>query len=42
MSVDLNCIRAAHKRIRAYIHHTPVLTSSRLNDGERGVAVFQV
>jgi threonine dehydratase len=31
MSVDLNCIRAAHERIRAYIHHTPVLTSSRLN-----------
>lgn len=39
MSVDLNCIRAAHERIRAYIHHTPVLTSSRL-DGASGASLF--
>jgi threonine dehydratase len=39
MSVDLNCIRAAHERIRAYIHHTPVLTSSRL-DMASGASLF--
>lgn len=31
MSLDLAAIRAAHERIRAYIHRTPVLTSSRLD-----------
>lgn len=31
MSVDLHLIRDAHRRIRPYIHRTPVLTSSRLN-----------
>jgi threonine dehydratase len=39
MSVDLNCIRAAHERIRAYIHYTPVLTSSRL-DMASGASLF--
>jgi len=39
MSVDLNCVRAAHERIRAYIHHTPVLTSSRL-DMASGASLF--
>jgi threonine dehydratase len=31
MSVDSHLIRIAHERIRPYIHRTPVLTSSRLN-----------
>ena len=31
MSLDLGTIHAAHERIRAYIHRTPVLTSSRLD-----------
>ena len=31
MSLDLDCIRAAHERTRAYIKRTPVMTSSRLN-----------
>jgi threonine dehydratase len=39
MSVDLNCIRAAHERIRAYIYYTPVLTSSRL-DMASGASLF--
>jgi threonine dehydratase len=29
--LDLAAIRAAHDRIRPHIHHTPVLTSARLN-----------
>ena len=32
MALDLDRIRAAHDRIRKYIHRTPVLTSSRLDD----------
>ena len=31
MSLDLKSIRTAHERIRAHIHRTPVLTSSRLD-----------
>ena len=31
-SVNLDTIRAAHQRIRPYIHRTPVLTNSWLND----------
>src|SRR5438034_530910 len=31
MSLDLDSIHAAHERIRAYIHRTPVMTSSRLD-----------
>lgn len=31
MSVDSHLIRVAHQRIGPYIHRTPVLTSSRLN-----------
>ena len=38
MSLDLDSIRAAHKRIRAYIHHTPVMTSSRLNEASPATA----
>src|SRR5437867_11466147 len=33
MSLDLATIRAAHERIRSYITRTPVLTSSRLDEG---------
>ena len=32
MSLDLATIRAAHERIGAHIHRTPVLTSSRLDE----------
>jgi threonine dehydratase len=38
-SFDLGAIRAAHERIRPYIHRTPVLTSSRLNDAS-GASLF--
>ncbi len=38
MSLDLDSIRAAHKRIRAYIHRTPVMTSSRLNEASPATA----
>src|SRR5215471_4939818 len=38
-SLDLDRIRAAHKRIRPYIYRTPVLTSSRL-DSESGASLF--
>ena len=38
-SFDLTTIRAAHERIRPYIHRTPVLTSSRL-DAARGASLF--
>ena len=31
-SINLDTIRAAHERIRLYIHRTPVLTNSWLND----------
>ena len=39
MLVDLNRIRTAHDRIGAYIHRTPVLTSSRL-DAAVGASLF--
>src|SRR5437773_6127163 len=39
MSLDFATIRAAHERIRAYIHRTPVLTSSRLDDAT-GASLF--
>ncbi len=35
MSLDLDSIRAAHARIRPYIHRTPVLTSSRRGETAR-------
>jgi threonine dehydratase len=38
-SVNLDTIRAAHERIRPYIHRTPVLTNSWLNDACR-VSLF--
>src|SRR5436305_14055850 len=39
MAIDLDRIRAAHERIRPYIHRTPVLTSERLNE-VAGAALF--
>src|SRR5881392_1554052 len=39
MSLDFATIRAAHERIRAYIHRTPVLTSTRLDDAS-GASLF--
>src|SRR5213080_1426238 len=39
MTLDLPAIRAAHERIRRYIHRTPVLTSSRLNQAS-GASLF--
>src|SRR5437773_8229596 len=38
MSLNPDSIRAAHERIRAYIHRTPVLTSSRLNEASPATA----
>src|SRR6266487_2796102 len=38
-SLNLDTIRAAHERIRPYIHRTPVLTNSWLNDACR-VSLF--
>lgn len=37
--IDLGKIRAAHERIRAHIHRTPVLTSERLNEAS-GASLF--
>jgi threonine dehydratase len=39
ISIDFDRIRAAHERIRAHIHRTPVMTSSRL-DETSGAALF--
>jgi threonine dehydratase len=39
MRLDLDTIRSAHKRIRPYIHRTPVLTSERL-DQASGASLF--
>src|SRR4030095_15553170 len=40
-SVNLDTIRAAHQRIRPYIHRTPVLTNSWLNDACRASLFFK-
>src|SRR5215211_4244935 len=40
-SVKLDTIRAAHQRIRSYIHRTPVLTNSWLNDARRASLFFK-
>jgi threonine dehydratase len=40
-SVNLDTIRAAHERIRPYIHRTPVLTNSWLNDACRAPLFFK-
>ena len=39
MQLDLDGIRAAHDRIRAHIHRTPVLTSERLDEAS-GASLF--
>src|SRR5438270_5953996 len=38
-SIDVDRIRAAHERIRAYIHRTPVITSERMNE-TNGASLF--
>ena len=40
-SVNLDTIRAAHERIRPYIHRTPILTNSWLNDACRAALFFK-
>ena len=40
-SLNLDTIRAAHQRIRQYIHRTPVLTNSWLNDAFRMSLFFK-
>src|SRR5262249_5671198 len=39
--LNLDAIRAAHQRIRPYIHRTPVLTNSWLNDATRASLFFK-
>src|SRR5205809_5166963 len=41
MRLKLDSIRAAHERIRPYIHRTPVLTSSRLNQATGATLFFK-
>src|SRR5947199_7280705 len=38
-AIKLDAIRAAHERIRSYIHRTPVLTNCWLNDAS-GASLF--
>jgi threonine dehydratase len=40
-SLNLDTVRAAHERIRPYIHRTPVLTNSWLNDACRASLFFK-
>ena len=40
-TLDLTAIRAAHERIRPYIHRTPVLTSERLDQVSGGSLFFK-
>src|SRR6476661_6213798 len=40
-SLNLDAIRTAHERIRPYIHRTPVLTNSWLNDACRASVFFK-
>ena len=41
MALDLDRIRAAHERIRPYIHRTPILTSSRLDEASGAKLFFK-
>lgn len=41
IAIDFDKIRTAHERIRAHIHRTPVLTSSRLNDASGTLLFFK-
>src|SRR5437867_2789300 len=38
MHLEFDSIRAAHDRIRAHVHRTPVLTSERLDDASPATA----
>jgi threonine dehydratase len=40
-SLNLDTIHAAYQRIRPYVHRTPVLTNSWLNDACRGTLFFK-
>src|SRR5246127_5587779 len=40
-SPNFDAIRAAHQRIRPYIHRTPVLTSSRLDEASEASLFFK-
>jgi len=40
-SLNLDTIRAAHERIRPYIHRTPILTNSWLNDACKASLFFK-
>src|SRR5690349_7132154 len=39
IALDFDCIRAAHERIRPYIHRTAVITSERLDEAS-GASLF--
>src|SRR5215469_7868169 len=39
--LNLETIRAAHQRIRPYIHRTPVLTTSSLNEASKAALFFK-
>src|SRR6201981_163234 len=41
MTLDLPAILSAHERIRPFIHRTPVLTSSRLDEASRAQLFFK-
>jgi threonine dehydratase len=41
MALDLAAIRAAHERIRAHVHRTPVLTSLRLDEASGAHLFFK-
>jgi threonine dehydratase len=41
VSLDFDSIRVAHERIRAHIHRTPVLTSTRLDDASGALLFFK-
>src|SRR5437667_4860338 len=41
MQIDLGRIRAAHERIRQYIHRTPVMTSCRLDEASGAKLFFK-
>jgi threonine dehydratase len=38
---DLDCIRAAHERIKPYIHRTPVLTNATINEMSGATVYFK-
>src|SRR5256885_6301156 len=40
-SLDVDRIRAAHERIRPYIHRTPVITSARLDKASEASLFFK-